>query len=108
MNRTALTILSLGLLATGAAQAEFKCDKAQLTRVDAAACAKAAEGIDSLARHVQRTRMVHGLYVMDYVRPTTSEQVAAKPATASAAPAAATASAAPAAATAQLASAAPR
>ena len=45
MNRSTLTFLMLGLAATSAAHAEFKCDGRPLTRVDATACAKAAESI---------------------------------------------------------------
>lgn len=51
------------------AHAEFKCDRAQLTRVDATACAKAAESIDSLRQYVSRTRMIYGLLMTDYVPP---------------------------------------
>ncbi len=43
------------------AHAEFKCDRPQLTRVDATACAKAADSIDSLRQYVSRTRMIQAL-----------------------------------------------
>ena len=66
MKRSALTFLMLGLAATSAAHAEFKCDGRPLTRVDATACAKAAESLAELRRFIQRTKLIHGLYIMDY------------------------------------------
>jgi len=66
MKRSTLTILMLGFAAAGAAQAEFKCDGRPLTRVDATACAKAAESLAELRRYIERTKLIHGLYIMDY------------------------------------------
>lgn len=66
MKRSTLTILMLGFAAAGAAQAEFKCDGRPLTRVDATACAKAAQSIAELRRYIERTKLIHGLYIMDY------------------------------------------
>ena len=51
------------------AYAEYKCDRQPLTRVDAIACAKAAEGIESLSRYVWRTRHMYNLWMPDYIRP---------------------------------------
>lgn len=50
------------------AHAEFKCDRPQLTRVDATACAKAVESATSLRRYVTRTRMIYNLQMSDYAR----------------------------------------
>lgn len=50
------------------AHAEFKCDRLQLTRVDATACAKAAESATALRRYVTRTRMIYNLQMSDYAR----------------------------------------
>jgi hypothetical protein len=50
------------------ARAEFKCDGRQLSRVDARACAHAAQGPDSLRRFVTRTQKIYGLQMRDYVR----------------------------------------
>jgi hypothetical protein len=66
MKRSTLTILMLGFAATGSAQAEFKCDGRPLARVDATACAKAAQSIAELRRYIERTKLIHGLYIMDY------------------------------------------
>jgi hypothetical protein len=66
MNRSTLTFLMLGLAATSAAHAEFKCDGRPLTRVDATACAKAAESLAELRRYISRTKLIYGLYIMDY------------------------------------------
>ena len=66
MKRSTLTILVLGLAVAGAAHAEYRCDKHPLPRVDALACAKAAEGIPELRRFVERTKAIYGLYIMDY------------------------------------------
>ena len=49
------------------AQAEVNCNKPG-NWVDAKACAKAAEGIDSLRWYVQRTRMIHQLDINDYAK----------------------------------------
>jgi hypothetical protein len=50
------------------ARAEFKCDGRQLSRVDASACAHAAQGPDSLRRFVTRTQKIYGLQMRDYAR----------------------------------------
>ena len=66
----ALTLLALLCVAISpSAQAEFKCNQPQLTRVDATACAKAAESPSSLRRYVWRTRMIYSLQMSDYLRP---------------------------------------
>ena len=59
----------LSIAVVPVAHAEFKCDRPQLTRVDATACAKAKDSIDSLRQYVQRTRMIYELQMDDYVRP---------------------------------------
>ena len=64
-----LACVSLLAFAVPAAHAEFKCDQLRPTRVDAVACAKAAENIDSLRQYVWRTRNIYGLQMIDYVRP---------------------------------------
>ena len=58
----------LSMASIPAAHAEFKCNKPHLNRVDTMACAKAAEGIDSLRRFVSITRGIYGLQVTDYVQ----------------------------------------
>lgn len=50
------------------ARAEFKYDQPQLTRVDATACALAAESPSSVRQYIWRTRMIYGLQMSDYVR----------------------------------------
>jgi len=75
MKRSNLTILLLGLAAAGAAHAEYRCDKRPLARVDAIACAKAAESIPELRRFIERTKLIHGLYIMDYGIPAETAQV---------------------------------
>ncbi len=50
------------------ARAEFKCDGRQLSRVDATACAHAAQGSQSLRRFVTRTEKIYGLQMRDYIR----------------------------------------
>ena len=59
-------VLSIALSPT--AHAEFKCDQPQLTRVDATACAKAAESPSSVRRYISRTQNIYGLQMSDYVR----------------------------------------
>ena len=59
---------------------EFKCDGRPLTRVDAIACAKAAESVTELRRFIERTRIVYALYIMDYGIPADSAAVGRKPA----------------------------
>lgn len=73
MNRTrsSLTLICfsvLSLTAVSAARAEFKCDQPKLTRVDATACAKAAESSTALRHYVGRTQMIYGLKMSDYAR----------------------------------------
>ena len=65
-----ITFCSAVLLALLAfpARAEFKCDGRQLSRVDARACAHAAQGPDSLRRFITRTENIYGLQMRDYVR----------------------------------------
>lgn len=76
---TCFGLLSVAVLPT--AQAEFKCDQPQLTRVDATACALGAKDAASLRRHVTRTQSIYGLQMKDYVRFEGDEpQVPSKPA----------------------------
>ena len=66
-----LALACVGLLSVAvspAAQAQFKCDQPQLTRVDATACALGAKDVASLRRYVTRTRAIYGLQMKDYVR----------------------------------------
>ena len=65
MKRSTLTILMLGLAAASTAQAEYRCDQQPLTRVDAIACAKASD-LAELHRFIARTKLIYGLYIMDY------------------------------------------
>ena len=58
----------LSVAVSPSAHAAFKCDQAQLTRLDAKACALGRQDVDSLRRYVTRTRMIHNLYMNDYVR----------------------------------------
>ena len=69
-NSPSMAVCGVVLLATLAlpARAEFKCDGRQLSRVDAMACAHAAQGADSLRRFITRTETIHGLQMRDYVR----------------------------------------
>lgn len=70
-SRFGLALTVLGVMAVSispSAQAEFKCDRPQLTRVDATACAKAADPTE-LRRYIWRTRMIYGLLMSDYQRP---------------------------------------
>jgi hypothetical protein len=71
MKYPSLALACFGLLSVAIspiAQAEFKCDQPQLTRVDATACAKAAESPSSVRQYIWRTRMIYGLQMSDYVR----------------------------------------
>lgn len=73
MNRTraSLTLICLSVLslsAVSAARAEFKCNQPKLTRVDATACAKAAESSTALRHYVGRTQQIYGLKMSDYAR----------------------------------------
>ena len=70
-SRSRFALIALALLSTAfssTASADYPCDRPQLTRVDATACAKAAESITALRRYVFRTRMIYGLQMTDYVR----------------------------------------
>ena len=69
-NSSSMTVGGVVLLATLAlpARAEFKCDGRQLSRVDAVACAHAAQGPDSLRRFITRTESIYGLQMRDYAR----------------------------------------
>jgi len=58
----------LSVAVSPAAQAQFKCDQAQLVRVDAAACALGAKDVAALRRYVTRTQAIYGLQMKDYVR----------------------------------------
>jgi hypothetical protein len=49
------------------ASAEHKCENPRTT-IDQRACAKAAEGPDSLRNFVSRTKTIWGLYYWDYAR----------------------------------------
>lgn len=51
-----------------AVQAQYKCDKPQLTRVDATACTLGAKDAASLRRFITRTQAIYGLEMKDYVR----------------------------------------
>jgi hypothetical protein len=70
LNSKILVSLAVALLAGSfsiPAHAEVDCNKPG-NWVDAKACAKAAEGIGSLRRYVQRTRMIHQLDINDYAK----------------------------------------
>lgn len=69
-NSSSMAVCGAVLLAALAlpAHAEFKCDGRQLSRVDAVACAHAAQGPDSLRRFIVRTERIYGLQMRDYVR----------------------------------------
>ena len=70
-SRSRLFLGCFGLLSvalTSTAQAEYKCDQRQLTRVDAHACALGAKDVAALRRHVTMTQAIYGLQMKDYVR----------------------------------------
>jgi hypothetical protein len=68
-SRLALACFSLLSVAVShTAQAEFKCNQARLTRVDATACALGAKDVASLRRYVTRTQAIYSLEMKDYVR----------------------------------------
>lgn len=50
------------------AQAQYKCDKPQLARVDATACALGQKDAASLRRFITRTQAIYSLQMSDYVR----------------------------------------
>lgn len=69
--RSCLTLVcfsALCLTAVSAARAEFRCDQPKLTRVDATACAKAAESATALRQYISRTQPIYGLKMSDYAR----------------------------------------
>lgn len=90
-SRICLAASCFGLLSVAVvpiARAEVKCDQPQLSRVDATACAKAAESVALLRQFVSRTRMIYGLQMSDYTRfeddaPKASSTQTAQPAQAS-------------------------
>ena len=65
---TALLCGAISVMTTQAAHAQTKCDQRPLPRVDATACAHAAQGADALRRFVTRTQAIYGLQMRDYVR----------------------------------------
>lgn len=70
-SRPRLALICFGLLSVAIShpvQAEFKCNQPQLTRVDATACAKAAESPASLRQYIWRTQAIYGLQMSDYWR----------------------------------------
>jgi len=70
-SETRLVLACFGLLSfaiSSTAYAEYRCDQPQLTRVDATACAKAAEGASALRQYVSRTQRIYGLQMSDYAR----------------------------------------
>ena len=70
-SETRLVLACFGLLSfaiSSTAYAEYRCDQPQLTRVDATACAKAAEGASALRQYVWRTQRIYGLQMSDYAR----------------------------------------
>ena len=83
-----LVLACFGLLSVAfspAAQAEFKCEQKQLTRVDAHACALGAKDVAALRRYITMTQAIYGLQMKDYVRfvgdEPTAPQVKVAPAT---------------------------
>lgn len=70
MKRTlaCLRVASLVLLSTALqpADAQSRCAKPDLTRVESVACAKGKEDIEALRRYVWRTRMIYNLYMPHY------------------------------------------
>ncbi len=71
LSSSRFTLACFGLLSVAvstAAQAQFKCDQLQLTRVDATACALGAKDVASLRRFVTRTQAIYSLQMKDYVR----------------------------------------
>jgi len=58
----------LSVVASPAAQAQYKCDQPRLMRVDATACALGAKDVASLRRYVTRTQSIYALQMKDYVR----------------------------------------
>ncbi len=86
--RSYLALFSGAILSAAiapAAQAEFKCDGRPLARVDATACAHAAQAADSLRRFVTRTQAIYGLQMKDYARFVGDEEPKRQPAPSTAA-----------------------
>lgn len=83
MTRNALSqiVAATGLLVAfsmpTSASAQHRCD-APVTAIDQRACAQAAEGPDALRHFVNRTRMILGLDIYDYLREKEPVTVAAK------------------------------
>ena len=71
-------VIALAALASGtvAAQATHVCDREHQTRVQATACAKAAESPTALRQYATNTRIIHNINTLDYLR--TPEQAAAR------------------------------
>ena len=79
--RSRLVLACFGLLSATVspiAQAEFKCEQKQLTRVDSHACALGARDVAALRRHVTMTQAIYGLQMKDYVRFVGDEPAAPK------------------------------
>ena len=58
----------LSVAVSPVAQAQYKCDRPQLTRVDATACALGAKDAASLRRFITRRQAIYGLQMKDYAR----------------------------------------
>ncbi len=73
-------VATAAITASAPSAAKSKCERPQGI-AEQRACAGAARGFDALRAFVQRTRMIYGLYLIDFLTP---EQVAAaQPATTS-------------------------
>jgi hypothetical protein len=64
---TAIAVTSVLSAVSADGLAASRCDQLHLTRVEATACAKAAESITALRQYVQRTRMIYNLQMTDFV-----------------------------------------
>jgi hypothetical protein len=73
MKPIAACIPAVGLvlitLAMQPAQAQQRCTKPYLTRVESVACQLGKEDVASLRRFVWRTRMIHQLHMPDFMPP---------------------------------------
>jgi hypothetical protein len=49
------------------AEAQTRCARPHLTPVETVACTKARESVDELRRYAWRTRMIHNLYLPQYM-----------------------------------------
>lgn len=77
MKRLNLTLALAAVVMTAmapTANADYRCARQPLSRVDAIACAKAAQDLNALRQFVWNTRMIHHLYFYDYVRPQAGER----------------------------------